>query len=188
MADVKNNENLTPADWANSFQKKFPNDALNNIIELLVLSNSLPNIQLQRGRSYGAYKPLTNTIELNPGDRGFNPNTVTHEYAHALDRIMQQRAYERSRWDRRYNPTQFEEGYHKLMPVDSKLPGVKAGLTKDPYRYNSDELRAFGMGEASGDLQPYVAPVEPHIDSTMATEMSILMDLFKRDLMKKKAK
>lgn len=155
---------------------------LQEMIALLRVLGRLPSIDqsMKYGNSLGEYSPSRNLISFHPA-YGLNTNTVPHEFSHALDEAMGNYVGSIRNTNKTNAQSKFIDAYDKLDPLTSKL--IPSG-PKDKYRYSRDELRAHGVGNAAapyalGDMFK-MTPARQHIDSTMATEASILRDLLSR--------
>jgi hypothetical protein len=165
------------------FKNRTP--VLDDIIGLLNLSNRYPEVKFEGlGGSNGEYSPLHNSISLDPF-YGNNVNTATHEHFHALDQAMGGYAYQLTKpfKDTTVADNRFLDTYNKLN-LPPNLPGRDV---RDRYRTNAVEERAFGVGNHSSPLEPH-RPTAPHVDATNATEMAILMDMYRRALTSQKVK
>jgi len=119
---------------------------------------------------------------------GAKPSTVVHELTHAAARQMSELYFEISdklRRREKLNPTeeQFLDGYKKLSfgGGREKMAAQLApewAKEKANYRASQPELAAFGMGSTIERNADYPAPA--HVDPTMATEFSIMLDLAQR--------
>lgn len=171
------------------------------LVEFLADRRSMPPIKLKPGLSGGEFEyhpvfgntlPRTGNINV-----GFNsdPGTIVHELTHAADRQITQQYYETRR---KKNPSdiekQFVQAFEKLVfspdkrhsdPTRNQRTAMAFKL--DPawaveqreYRSDPDELVAFGMGSTLTPNRRFNrAPL--HVDPTMATEFSTLLDLAKR--------
>jgi hypothetical protein len=116
------------------------------------------------------------------------PHTVVHELTHAADRQLMDmyfRIDDKLSKRKKLDPMekQFLDGYNKLIfggnrqKMASQLAPEWA-KEKSEYRASRPELAAFGMGSTIGQNDYYPAPA--HVDPTMATEFSIMLDLAQR--------
>jgi len=151
-----------------------------------------------RGLGKSNLIPETGTVLVRQGS---DPNTVVHELTHAADAQLQKQY--REIWEKnrdaftRLTPLeqQFKQAYEKLLYAPMKLLSPKneqrdqrqvmaERLGKDwskaesDYRSESGELAAFGMGNVIDKNRRLDAPL--HLDPTMATEFSVLLDLASR--------
>jgi hypothetical protein len=162
------------------FEKGGPPE-LKETFSLLEGADHLPNIAFKRQDpgTNGAINGF-NRIELDP-IAGINNQTIAHETTHSLDAAMA-RDYEKiSRrkligWPHDPEALSFHDAYKKLRPSDTKLPLDRT----DAYRSSDKELRAFGVGNHASEAPSTYG--RPHLDATMATEMAILRDLYKKML------
>jgi hypothetical protein len=156
---------------------------LNDILNLLTKSGSMPQISVKNIGGYGAYNGTTNELYLSP--RGGNTTTATHEMSHALDNTMNRRYLDlQSKQNLSPIQQQFKDGFEKLKPAQTKLP-----LGNDPYRFSPQELRSFGVGNMVDKGNPNAAlgytDVPQHLDPTMATDAAVLRELYRRMLEEK---
>jgi hypothetical protein len=162
-----------------------PLDYSGKLVELLSYLDSfnvLPKVNIETiPGAAGQYEFLKNQVTLNPYyNKG--EDVAAHELTHALDNRM---AWSSGLWSGNpgnpfsTSPTEeqkrFVEAYKKLNPSSSNLPN----LPNDPYRGRGDEMRAWGVSEQVRRE----SPAAPHIDTTMASEFDVLMDLYKRALL-----
>ncbi len=133
--------------------------------------------------------------------QGVNPSTVVHELTHAADSQLINQYYNILRKNRgaftQLTPLerQFKDAYEKLYSAPNKffepknierdqrrIMAKKLGEdwaeAKSNYRSTSRELSAFGMGNVTQPKRELDAP--QHLDPTMATEFSVLLDLANR--------
>ena len=130
---------------------------------------------------------------------GAHPSTLIHEFTHAADRQIGQLYEELSRQrnsftkNRELNPVelQFLDAYEKMIvgKKDGKIVSQRQELLnklapewtkkEQDYRASSHEAPAFGMAsQIRSNQDRYSAPL--HVDPTMGTEFSILLDLAQR--------
>lgn len=127
-------------------------------------------------------------IRVNEGE---GVDTLTHEITHAAERQMMQQYYEDKTAKRDFlgfiqpSDTQFTAAYDKFGPQDV-LGTINQNWTDKAKRYRStsSEARAFAVENATN---PKLAPTSvtrgpAHVDSTLATEFLILLDLAKRGM------
>jgi hypothetical protein len=114
--------------------------------------------------------------------------TLAHELTHAADIQLNTQFNESSN-------TQFLDAYKKLVETPKHFGTPKLdqraasaailaptwAATNSDYRSTGEELPGFGIGNSilAGSSTD---PSPPHVDSTMATEFMILLDLALRDL------
>jgi hypothetical protein len=118
------------------------------------------------------------------------PATSVHELTHASERQIHNQAFKlrQKSFKEKLSPLeqQFMGAYSKLMLDPSNLAAnprfelaqriaPEWAAKKRDYRSSEKELSGFGMGSTVAPNTHYPAP--PHIDPTMATEFSILLDL-----------
>lgn len=172
------------------------------LVDYLTARRMLPPISLGgTGGASGAFEfntffgndlPKTGVVKVGYGE---GPNTLVHELTHAADRQINSQYYELK--DKRGDLTpaeqQFMQAYERLRHkspsfsdksvidqrknMAEKLDPTWAAKNSD-YRGSNVELPAWGMGST---MYPnYDSPAPRHLDPTMATEFSILMDLARR--------
>lgn len=130
-----------------------------------------PNVQAEFSPFVGERGRITLTDKA-------QGTTLPHELTHAAELAMLRHAWEGS------NP-QFTEAYNKLLAkgqaVDQAVH-LSPDLTVDhPERFNSQELLAYGVGNQSpGVPENRIWRGGGHLDSTMATQMAILLELARR--------
>ena len=168
--------------------KRINDPAINGLLDLLILGNTKPTMSREASGMYGSYNPKQNHLMINRQLVGnAERDTTGHELVHAVDEAM-------GRYARQPGNEKFKQAYQKLDPTKSQLPAIKnlydmskAGKTvgsNTAYRFDGYELPAFGyQNHAIGDPnKPSFRPAPSHVDATMATELSILMDLYARSL------
>jgi hypothetical protein len=167
------------------------NPTINDILNLLQMTNSVPTVQVKNMGALGTYNNASNTLTLSP--YGGNTTTVSHELTHALDHRMDDYADKLRSSGAQGLQQQFLDTYQKLDTLQnpSKLiPNQRNLATKDQlndqqrydmYRYSPNEVRAFGVGNQEDDGGPGVEP-RAHLDATQAQEAAILRDLYRRSL------
>jgi len=160
------------------------NPSLEEIIRLLYQTGKMPKVNptvLPYGEN-GNFNHNQNTINFDVM-YGNNPNTMTHEFSHALDKTMFDFVTDPSmtQFDTPASKRNFAVAYNKLNPATTKLP---LGMP-DSYRHSPNELRSFGVGNYANGGYKSDYKIAPHVDATMATEAAILRDLFARTLRKK---
>jgi hypothetical protein len=170
----------------------YPSRPLNASMQYLRQRGSVPTVDIIGGQRLGAYAPDTNTVYLNPyQDRASRYNSVAHETAHAADTALGAQNYDivkqnMGAWLPSSRPStesmRFSDAYNKLQPSTTKLStGYEASPQRTQnYRTSNRELRAFGAGNTADPGAPAVFPGAPHLDTTMATEFEILLDLANR--------
>ena len=144
---------------------------------------------------FGFSLPKTGLVEVGANA---DPGTVVHELTHAADSQFNSQYYGL----KRKNPSnlsplekQFVDGYEKLVyganvrtGNPEKYPRERMAATMSPewakenagYRAGNRELPAWAMGSVVEPLnsQQYRTPL--HLDPTLASEFSILLDLATR--------
>ena len=162
----------------------------NDLYNYLYKQNKLPDVvtrELGDG-SRGEYIPQLNQILLEPG--ATSP-TMLHEATHAADSVL---ADQYRRRPQSYSipdtPTYFTQGYEKLKGgvsntnFDSKRQELARKLDRQwlednkDYRANHQELAGWAGGSTINNKDNFRPP--NHLNSTLATEFSILMDLASR--------
>lgn len=150
--------------------------------------------QFSRNSFFGNKLPPAGVVELSSQAV---PESVVHEMTHAADRQLTSQYYELLQKQRSSDLSplekQFISGYEKLVfkPGAAGVAGLprvemaqrlapKWATKQAEYRASSTELPAWGMGSTvdPSASQEYSAPA--HLDPTMATEFSILLDLANR--------
>ena len=116
---------------------------------------------------------------------GAEPSTVVHELTHAADRQMRELYFEisdRLRKREKLDPLekQFLDSYQKLSfggGREKRAAQLAPEWAKEKANYRADqpELAAYGMGSTIAPNAHYPAPA--HVDPSMGTEFSILLDL-----------
>lgn len=168
-------------------RKLEPSGKLNELLDVLSRFNYLPQLTTTEPLygEVGNYNPIYRQLQLTPSS-GRDESTAAHEYAHALDTLMMFKAQEWNKprsqqflWGLFSTPPteaqkQFAEAYQKLQPSTTKLPNKPSS---NDYRGSNPEMRAWGVSE---QVKKGVNPAAQHIDSTMASEFDILVDLFRR--------
>lgn len=150
--------------------------------------------------SGGAYADFTHPNERFPTGRirlssGDVAGDLIHELTHAVNREMTKQYYENVQTPT-YKQTpeykDFEQGYTKIMQGrssynESPTAGIKIPLEKlapaewkkeyKGYRTSEGETPAFGMGNTLGRPEEAVTRAPDHVDPTIATDFSVLLDL-----------
>ena len=173
-----------------------------NIMSFLGARGSVPQVRFSdygnpkfstNNLLYGGDLPAAGVVSLPPTS---DANAVMHEFTHAADRQIGQLSLEiGNKPARKRTPleNQFMAAYDKLrysaqafntdpakLPREqmaSRLGPEWAAKNKD-YRAQVGELSAWGMGNMAGPGPERPAPL--HLDPTMATEFSILLELANR--------
>lgn len=159
------------------------------------------------GNADGSYDPSTNELRaLAPENNREETNTLSHELTHATQYNLLYPALSaiavKKKKSQPITPEeeQFYAAGKKLMNTQPGTVGQFSKLESDknrnsldtiinamykgtaafkPYRTGIDELQAHGIGNmTSGGAS--ATTKSPHLDPTMATEFSVLMDLFDR--------
>lgn len=163
---------------------KIPKDSpLFETLSLLNKYNALPNLKLENlADSYGYFNKIKNQIVLDKRTAK-DINLPTHEYTHALDRVMAKQfdeLFKKPEEERTKEEQQFLSAYLKLMPGLTKVPPDESVPREMRfYRYSPSELRAFGTGFYGGG-KFMDGKTQGHMDATMATEMAVLRELLSR--------
>lgn len=120
--------------------------------------------------------------------RGTSPafvGTLLHELTHAAQTQMDQQR-------RNSSNRQFTDAYDKIVKNQGMAKGAAPLMSrKNPewpddyadYRMNGHEPHAFAVGNQSSGIDP-TQRATPHVDTTLAQEFMILLDLATRDLIK----
>ena len=139
---------------------------------------------------FGSELPKTGVVKVG---YGAGPSTVVHELTHAADTQISSQYYElkNKRGDLTPEERQFMRAFEKLAydPFgrgDKALPRRTLAEKLDPawakkhsdYRATNRELPAWGMGATVTPDDAYGRPL--HLDPTMASEFSILLDMANR--------
>lgn len=166
--------------------------ALADIFQYLNSRKAMPTVEqlpwMEEGLS-GRYVRDDNHIQLNSqADIG----TMTHEFGHAADHAMRKQYSDRRlKYNYPVEPTQFTDAYRKLVLGDpwertrprqdmaNKLDPVWTEKNKD-YRSQGSELLGWAMGSTANNYQGRAYNPPAHLNPTLATEFSILMDLAQR--------
>ena len=166
------------------------NDLGNDLYSYLYYRNALPRVNFSHylGDSVsGKYTSDDNTIDLL---HRYNNSTVNHEFAHAADSALERQYYQRpTSWGRPDVPTYFTDAYDKLKVNPNGRLTARQEMAQrmapnwfeknKNYRATTKELVGWGAGRQQDSGEPeYKVP--NHLDSTMATELAILMDLARR--------
>ena len=149
------------------------------------------NAVFESNSIFGNSLPKTGAIKV-----GYNvgPSTVVHEITHAADKQISSQYYEllNKRGDLTPLEKQFMQVYEKLsydrFGRDKAFPRKTLAEKLNPewaknqndYRATNVELPAWAMGATvnPSDSREYNAPL--HLDPTLATEFSILLDIANR--------
>ena len=138
---------------------------------------------------FGNALPKTGAIKIG---YGAGPSTVVHELTHAADTQLSSQYFQlkNKRGDLTPAEQQFMQAYEKLSydqfgrdkafqrkNLAEKLSPEWAKKHSE-YRATNRELPAWGMGFTIDPRDDYGAPL--HLDPTMATEFSILLDMARK--------
>ena len=167
------------------------------LVDYLTARRMMPPIEIEgfdggafhRNSFFGSRLPRTGVVTV--GYRS-GPGTVVHELTHAADSQLDAQYYEVKEKAARGKITpaeqQFVQAYEKLAynRFAKDLPRLEMAKRLGPewakkesdYRATNRELPAWGMGGTVSPNTDYPAPL--HLDPTMATEFSVLMDLARR--------
>ena len=145
----------------------------------------------ERNAFFGNELPKTGVVKVG---RFVGPSTVVHELTHAADNQITSQYYDlkNKRGDLTPQERQFMQAYEKLVydqfGRDKAFPRENLAQKLNPewakkqgdYRATSTELPAWGMGSVvdPSNSREYSAPL--HLDPTMATEFSILLDMARK--------
>lgn len=168
----------------------------NDLMSFLSARNAVPQVN-QRNMSGGEFVtqlgvPNNGVINLQPSSL---PRDLTHELTHAADRQIRHLYSELNKHryyftkDRDLTPeeNQFLFAYDKMVYGNAKdkreefLNKLAPEWAKKESRYRSapNEAAAYGFSSQVGSNQAY-HPAPLHVDPTMGTEFSILLDLAQR--------
>ena len=143
----------------------------------------------ERNSAFGSSLPKTGVVKIG---RFADPGTVVHELTHAADNQISAQYYElKNKRDLTPLEQQFMQAYEKLaynsftqdpnqaLPrkiLAEKLNPAWAKQEND-YRATNAELPAWGMGASVSPYKSREYSAPQHLDPTMATEFSILLDM-----------
>lgn len=163
-----------------------------DLYDYLLSRQKLPKINTagnMRGNVRGAWLPDKNQIWLQPWAGN---STLTHETAHAADTELERQYFDRNTsWSKPDVPTYFTDAFEKLKGATAannfKSPREEMAKKLAPewftknagYRATNNELAGWGAGRQAGANESEWSPPN-HVDSTMATELAILLDLARR--------
>ena len=138
----------------------------------------------------GAWLPDENQVWLQPWAGN---STLTHELAHVADTALEKQYFDReTAWSKPVTPTYFTDAFEKLKGATAannfKSPREEMARRIAPewakknqgYRATNNELGGWGAGRQAGAEETEWSPPN-HLDSTMATELAILMELARRN-------
>lgn len=163
-----------------------------DLYEYLLSRQKLPKINTagyMREDVRGAWKPDNNQIWLQPWAGN---STLTHEVAHAADTELERQYFDRkTSWSKPDVPTYFTDAFAKLKGATAanNFQSPREALAEKmapewfkkhaSYRATNNELGGWAAGRQAGSSNvEYETP--NHLDSTLATELSILLDLARR--------
>jgi hypothetical protein len=163
-----------------------------DLYDYLFSRQRLPKINTagnMRENVRGAWLPDQNQIWLQPWTGN---GTLTHEAAHAADTELERQYFDRkTSWSKPDVPTYFTDAFEKLKGATAannfKSPREDMAKKMAPewfnknagYRATNNELVGWGAGRQASVGETEYSPPN-HLDSTMATELSILLDLARR--------
>ena len=154
-----------------------------SLYNLLKDYNYLPQVKtefLTPGNT-GQYNGLSNQISLNPSLKDQVPEattrTLTHEMAHSVQSLLANRIYNMPALAIFRSPE--EQQLYTAYQKFKEQPLLSSKDKTDTYRSSVDERRGFGAGNLSTNLENDY-PSSSHVDPTEATQLSILMDLYRR--------
>lgn len=138
---------------------------------------------------FGRELPKTGVVKVG---YAADPSTVVHELTHAADTQINSQYYELLNKRGKLTPAeqQFMQAFEKLsydrFGRDKAFPRKTLAEKLDPawakkhsdYRATNRELPAWGMGATVTPDDAYDRPL--HLDPTMASEFSILLDMANR--------
>ena len=153
------------------------------------------------GSNSGTYLPDRNLMFAPAVTDEDSKNTLAHEMSHAAQHSLLLPAAEQiaKKSDKTPQEQQFLDAFRKLLPslksgakLSDRLRATKEQdkLTEalfknkapkdayNSYRTESQELQAFGVGSMSQKGQPTNQLNNRHLDPTMASEFSLLMNLY----------
>lgn len=171
---------------------------LRSLLDFLYEQNKMPDMERVDSLGYGVtgdYSPWYNKIRF---ANGADLNTVIHELTHATEGPLHQRWVSPNSDDE-----QFKDAYSKLIfggNFDKTPNKIRESMEKlDPswyqqtsdYRKSTGEAKAFAVGNSLGDRirrnnpdvkQGYLGTYKggSHVDSTLATDQAILLELANR--------
>lgn len=165
------------------------------MMDYLMTRRAVPEMQTRyMGTSIGGLFQYGGTLQPRGKisvTEGASADTLIHEVTHAAERQMGQQYYEDKTAKRdilgfvQPNSTQFTDAYDKIN-TQQILGTLNQNWTDKAARYRSttSEARAFAMENVTNpELDPKSITRAPaHIDSTLATEFMILLDLAKRGM------
>lgn len=163
-----------------------------DLYSYLYYRNSLPKVNFAHYLGDGVSGKYTGDGNIVDLLHRYNNATINHEFAHAADNALESQYYQRpTSWNRPDVPTYFTDAYDKLRGATAnsnylqqrvemaKKMAPEWAKANDKYRASNKELVGWGAGRQQDTGDPeYKVP--NHLDSTMATELSILMDLARR--------
>ncbi len=160
--------------------------ASRNAVPPIVTNPNLPEVAEGGFRTVPSVGPA-GQVEL----RGTSPayvGTLLHELTHAAQVQMEKHRQNRGAGK------QFTDAYDKLAVTEGKGRGPGHIMSRRPqnpewpedykqYRVSDMEAPAFAVGNQSSGIDP-TQRAAPHVDTTLAQEFMILLDLATRDLIK----
>jgi len=137
----------------------------------------VPNLRNEKGQ------PLSGSwgggeIRMNPAAE-YPARTMAHETSHAVNDYILDLAY--PGFGRTVTPEvrQLQDALQKMNRYEEAKKLNEGSPTSDSYRYNPEELTAYGVGNMLfPDRDPYKVP--GHVDATMATWQAIQLELARR--------
>jgi hypothetical protein len=164
-----------------------------DLYSYLLSRQKLPKINTagnMRENIRGAWLPDDNQVWVQPWSGN---STLTHEVGHAADTELSRQYSQRPMaWSKPETPTYFTDAYDKLIGsnANTNFKGSRQQVAERMapewfnknvgYRANNKELGGWGAGRQAGADETEWSPPN-HLDSTMATELSILMELARRN-------
>jgi len=163
-----------------------------DLYQYLLSRNNLPKVNREYIAHNGVYNPFLNSIKLHPNSGN---GTLTHEMAHAADATLTNQYFDRPGFaGEPFLETYFTDAYKKLKgngrTADNNYTDPREDLAKKlspswyekerRYRASNNELVGWGAGTQAEMRDGGYKPPN-HLDSTMATELSILMELARRN-------
>ena len=178
LMDAFEFRNLDSMSLASTTSKRQP-ELLQRMLQFLSNAQAMPRIAMgdSGAGTVGAYYPEFNQIVLGEN----TTNTLAHELSHAVETAGRKQAEDDPK------TAKILEQFFEQLPAQmvtrllGKSPtGMRTSVDEDyaDYRKSPSEAQAFGIGE-----QFYRGPDSSsagHLNSTMATEFEIMLDLLTR--------
>lgn len=154
-----------------------------SLYNLLKDYNYLPKIKTEflNPGNIGQYDGMDNRISLSPALKDQVPEathrTLTHEMAHSVQSLLANRIYNMPSLAFLRSPE--EQQLYLAYQKFKEQPLLSSKDKTDKYRSSVEERGGFGAGNMSTTLENDY-PSSSHVDPTEATQLSILMDLYRR--------